>query len=142
MLADATPLAGYLKVRAERIGAGEAVACIPFTAGALRPGGTYSGPALMTLIDVCMYAAVLGLIGDDPRPLTTNVTINFLRRPPRRDLIARCNLLSRGSDFVVGSVVVHPEGDASDLVCSSTCTYALPVVGKRRPDASSPAPTN
>jgi acyl-coenzyme A thioesterase PaaI-like protein len=126
LLTETTPLAAYLQVRAERIGAGEAFARAGYTPGALRAGGTYSGPALMALIDVCMYAAVLGMIGDDPRPLTTNVAITFLRRAPPRDLIAHCNLLSRDSDFVVGSIVVYPDGDESEPVCTSTCTYALP----------------
>jgi acyl-coenzyme A thioesterase PaaI-like protein len=126
MLAETTPLAAYLQVRAERIGAGEAFARIGFTPGALRAGGTYSGPALMALIDVCMYAAVLGMVGDDARPLTSNMAITFLRRAPPQDLIARCNLLSRDPDFIVGSISVYPEGDEIEPVCTSTCTYALP----------------
>lgn len=126
MLAETTPLAAHLQVRAERIGLGEASARIRFTPGALRAGGTYSGPALMALIDVCMYAAVLGMIGDDPRPVTTNMTITFLRRAPPRDLVARCTLLGRDSDFVVGSVVVHADGDETEPVCTSTCTFAVP----------------
>jgi len=40
----------------------------------------------MVLIDVCMYAAVLGMIGEDPRPLTTNIAIDFLRRGRRHPL--------------------------------------------------------
>ena len=103
---------------------------LTFSEAALRAGGTFSGPALMALIDMCMYAAVLGASGDDPRALTINIAITFLRRPPGRDLIAHCRLLSRDSDFVVGSIIVYPEGDEANAVCTSTCTYALP------PDAS------
>jgi acyl-coenzyme A thioesterase PaaI-like protein len=54
---------------------------------ASRAGGTFSGPVLMALIDVCMYAAVLGASGDDPRALTSNVAITFLRRAPARDAL-------------------------------------------------------
>jgi acyl-coenzyme A thioesterase PaaI-like protein len=111
---------------AERIAIGEAWSRIAFSAAALRPGGTHSGPALMALIDMCMYAAVLGATGEDPRPLTTNVAVTFLRRAPACDLIARCKLLSRDSDFAVGSIVVYPEGNETEIVCTSTCTYALP----------------
>ncbi len=126
ILAETTPLAAYLGIRAERIGVGEAWARLVFSEAALRPGGTHSGPAMMSLIDMCMYAALLGTTGDDPSPLTTNITIDFLRRPPSRDLIAHCKLLSRNSDFAVGSIVVYPEDDGTKAVCMSTCTYALP----------------
>lgn len=126
LLAETTPLAAYLQVRAERIGAGEAFARVGYTPGALRAGGAHSAPALRALIDLCIYAAVLGMIGDDPRPLATNVAITFLRRAPPRDLIAHCNRLGRDSDFVVGSIVVYPDGDESESACASTRTYALP----------------
>jgi acyl-coenzyme A thioesterase PaaI-like protein len=126
ILTETTPLAVHLGIEAERIGFGEAWSRISFSAAALRHGGTYSGPALMGLIDVCMYAAILGLIGEDPRPLTTNVTINFLRRSPARDLVAHCKILNRESDLIVGSIVVYPAGDEASAVCTSTCTYAVP----------------
>ena len=64
----------------------------------LRPGGTISGPAMFSLADLAMYAAILGEIGvgDDPAKahhsagalsVTTNLNINFLRKPDQRDLI-------------------------------------------------------
>jgi acyl-coenzyme A thioesterase PaaI-like protein len=130
ILTETTQAAAYLRIRAERIRVGEAWSRLAFTETALRPGGTHSGPALMALIDICMYAAVLGATGEDPRPLTSNIAISFLNRPPGRDLIAHCKLLSRDPDFAVGSISVYPEGDEANTVCTSTCTYALP------PDAS------
>ncbi|HMM91461.1 PaaI family thioesterase [Bradyrhizobium sp.] len=126
ILSETTPAAAYLGIKAERIGVGEAVLRIAFASAALRSGGTYSGPALMALVDACMYAAVLGVRGDDPRPVTTNLAITFLRRASARDLIAQCRLLSCDSDFAVGSIVVHPFGIEEETVCTSTCTYALP----------------
>ena len=68
ILAQTTPLAVHLGIRAELIGDGEAWSSIAFGTAALRSGGTYSGPALMALIDVCMYAAVLSATGEDPKP--------------------------------------------------------------------------
>ena len=47
----------------------------------LRPGGTVSGPVLMGLADVALYAALLGAIGPVPLAVTSNLTINFLRKP-------------------------------------------------------------
>src|SRR5215470_10328592 len=132
ILFETTPLAKHLGVRVEHIGFREASARLAFTKAALRSGGTYSGPSLMALIDVTMYAAVLGVIGEDPRPLTTNIAIDFLRRAPARDLLARCRLLSHHADFAVGSIIVHPEGDETETVCASTCTYALPSPGQAK----------
>jgi len=126
MLTETTPIATLLAIRAERIGDGEAWSSMTFGPTALRAGGTHSGPALMALIDVCMYAAVLGATSEDPRALTTNMSIDFLRRPPARNLLAHCRLLSCGTSRAVGTIVVYPEGDEDHIVCASTCTYALP----------------
>lgn len=128
LLAETTPIAAYLGIRVQRIEDGEAWTRIGFSKAALRAGNTYSGPALMALIDVCMYAALLGAIGDDPRPLTTNMTINFLSRPPARDLFAHCKLLSRDSSLAVGSITVYPADEEQNALCTSTCTYALPAM--------------
>src|SRR5215210_924297 len=56
----------------------------------LRPGGTISGPALMTLADMAMYFAVLSMIGPVALAVTTSLNINFLRKPARVDVIAEC----------------------------------------------------
>ncbi|MEO5740467.1 MAG: PaaI family thioesterase, partial [Vicinamibacterales bacterium] len=48
----------------------------------LRPGGTVSGPVLMTVADVALYVAILGEIGIVPLTVTTSLSINFLRKPP------------------------------------------------------------
>jgi acyl-coenzyme A thioesterase PaaI-like protein len=130
LLAETVPAAVYLSISAERIEDGEAWARISFSKAALRAGDTYSGPALMALIDVCMYAALLGAIGDDPRPLTTNIATNFLNRPPARDLLAHCKLLGRDSSLAVGSITVYPENEEDNVLCTSTCTYALPALSR------------
>ena len=59
----------------------------------LRPGGTISGPAMFSLADVAMYAAVLASIGPVAHAVTTNLTINFLRKPDQRDMIGEARLL-------------------------------------------------
>ena len=53
----------------------------------LRPGDTISGPTLMALADVAMYAALLGEIGLVPLAVTTSLNINFLRKPAQKDVI-------------------------------------------------------
>ena len=50
----------------------------------MRPGGTISGPTMMALADVAMYVVLLASIGPVPLAVTTNLNINFLRKPDAR----------------------------------------------------------
>ena len=59
-----------------------------FSESVLRPGGTISGPTMMGLTDFAMYVAILASVGPVPLAVTTNLNINFLRKPAARDLIA------------------------------------------------------
>jgi len=92
----------------------------------LRPGGTVSGPAMMALADVAMYAALLSRIGLVPLAVTTNLNINFLRKPVAHAPIrARATLLKVGRTMGVGEVFVYSDG-MEDPVAHSTMTYSIP----------------
>ena len=92
----------------------------------LRPGGTVSGPAMMALADVTMYAALLSRIGLVPLAVTTNLNINFLRKPVAHAPIrARATLLKVGRTMGVGEVFVYSDG-MEDPVTHSTMTYSIP----------------
>src|SRR3546814_12246484 len=52
----------------------------------LRPGGTVSGPTMMAMADCAAYLLILGLIGPVALAVTTNLNINFLRKPGLDDL--------------------------------------------------------
>ena len=91
----------------------------------LRPGDTVSGPTLMALADVAMYAALLGEIGLVPLAVTTNLNINFLRKPAQRDVIGEAKLLKVGRRLAVGEVTLYSEGEA-EPVAHVTCTYSIP----------------
>jgi uncharacterized protein (TIGR00369 family) len=91
----------------------------------VRPGGTISGPAMMTLADVTLYVAILGQIGPVALAVTTNLSFNFLRKPAQRALIADCRLLRLGKRLAVGEVIITSEGE-TDIVCHATGTYAIP----------------
>jgi len=93
----------------------------------LRPGGTISGPALMTLADTAAYIALLGMIGPVALAVTTNLNINFLRKPAQADVIAECRLLKLGKRLAVGEVTIYSEGDA-EPVAHATVTYSIPPV--------------
>src|SRR5256885_16482327 len=67
-----------------------------FSEKSLRPGGTISGPTMMGLTDFSMYVAILASVGPVPLAVTTNLNINFLRRPTSRDLVAGTRLIKHG----------------------------------------------
>lgn len=91
----------------------------------LRPGGTISGPSMMTLADLAFYVAILAQIGPVGLAVTTNLSFNFLRKPAPRDLIAECRLLKLGKRLAVGEVGLSSDGDP-ELVCHATGTYSIP----------------
>lgn len=91
----------------------------------LRPGGTISGPALMTLADTAMYLLVLAHIGPIALAVTTNLNINFLRKPAPKDVLAEVKVLKLGSRLAVGEVTMYSE-DEDDPVAHATVTYSIP----------------
>ena len=91
----------------------------------LRPGGTISGPSMMALADLALYAAILAHIGPVALAVTTSLNFNFLRKPEPRALIADCRLLKLGKRLAVGEVSIFSEGSA-DVVCHATGTYSIP----------------
>jgi uncharacterized protein (TIGR00369 family) len=91
----------------------------------LRPGGTVSGPIMMALADFTMYLAVLSAIGWVPLAVTTNLSINFLKKPGARDLLAEARLFKLGKRLAVGEVGLRSDGD-DELVAHVTSTYSIP----------------
>ncbi|MEM8775750.1 MAG: PaaI family thioesterase [Pseudomonadota bacterium] len=92
----------------------------------LRPGGTVSGPSIFGLADVSVYVAVLAMIGPEALTVTTNCSIDFMRKPEAgRDLIAECRLLKLGRVLAVGDVLVHSDG-IDKPVARANLTYSIP----------------
>jgi len=92
----------------------------------LRPGGTVSGPVLMTVADCALYVAILGEIGIIPLAVTTSLSINFMRKPSsNKDIIGECTLLKVGKSLIVGEVSLFSEGDPK-AVAHVVGTYSIP----------------
>jgi uncharacterized protein (TIGR00369 family) len=91
----------------------------------LRPGGTVSGPSMFALCDLALYVAILHEIGRVKLAVTTNVSINFLRKPEPADLIGRAKLIKLGRRLAVGEVAVYSEG-MEEMVAHATGTYSIP----------------
>jgi uncharacterized protein (TIGR00369 family) len=91
----------------------------------VRPGGTLSGPTMMALADFAMYVGVLASIGPVPLAVTTNLNINFLRKPGACDLVAECRLLKLGKRLAVGEVTIRADRE-DEPVAHVTSTYSIP----------------
>jgi uncharacterized protein (TIGR00369 family) len=91
----------------------------------VRPGGTVSGATMMALADFAMYVAVLASIGKVGLAVTTNLNINFLRKPGQGDLVAEAKLMKLGKRLAVGEVALTSAG-SDDLVAHVTATYSIP----------------
>ena len=102
-----------------------------FNPKSLRPGGTISGPTMMALTDFAMYVAVLASIGPVPLAVTTNLNINFLRRPAQRDLIAEARLIKLGKRLAVGDIQIYCDGE-DEMVAHATSTYSIPPPDQRK----------
>lgn len=110
----------------EHIGAGESTLRQAMGLEHLRPGGTVSGPTLMALADCAAYLAILGQLGEVILAVTTNLNINFLRKPAAdTDVIAKCKLLKTGKRLVVCEILIYSEG-LEDAVAQATATYSIP----------------
>ena len=95
----------------------------------LRPGATVSGPAMFGLADVAMYLAILSHLGPVALAVTTNCSIDFLRKPEAgSDLRAEARLLKLGRSLAVGDVMLYSEGQA-EPVARAGLTYSIPPVG-------------
>jgi uncharacterized protein (TIGR00369 family) len=92
----------------------------------LRPGGTVSGPTLMALADFAMYVVLLSAIGPVALAVTTNLSINFLRKgAPGHDVSAAARLLRLGRRLAVGEVNLF-SGASADPIAHVTATYSIP----------------
>jgi len=92
----------------------------------LRPGGTVSGPSLFSLADCAVYLALLAMIGPEALAVTTNASIDFMRKPATgRELLADATLLKLGRILAVGDVLVRSDG-SDDAVVRATLTYSIP----------------
>jgi uncharacterized protein (TIGR00369 family) len=110
----------------EEVGERSATISLPVGPEQLRPGGTVSGPVLMGVADVALYVAILATIGLVPLAVTTNLNINFLRKPlPRNPIVGVCKLIKVGRVLVVGEVALYSDRN-EEMVAHAVGTYSIP----------------
>jgi len=112
----------------EEVGPMSATVRLNYHPDHLRPGGTISGASMFALCDLALYVAILHEIGRVKLAVTTNVSINFLRKPEPRDLIGRAKLMKLGKRLAVGEVALYSPGEA-EMVAHATGAYSIPARG-------------
>jgi len=92
----------------------------------LRPGGTVSGPSMFALADVSVYLATLSMIGPEALAVTTNISMDFMRKPVAGvDLVCETRLLKLGRLLSVGDCLIRSVGQDAP-VARASMTYAIP----------------
>ena len=95
----------------------------------LRPGGTVSGPTIFSCADVAIYLAILARVGPKALAVTTNASIDFMRKPSAgADLIARARILKLGRVLAVADALIYSDG-SDQPVARASMTYSLPPDG-------------
>ncbi|QIN79936.1 hotdog fold thioesterase [Rubrobacter marinus] len=111
-------------VGVELVEAEEGRAVVELRAGDrhLNPGGTVHGGAVSTLIDVSMAEALNPMTGEEERPVTIEIKVNYLE--PGEPGTLRCTASVRkggGRITIVEAEVVQRESD--ELVALASGTY-------------------
>ena len=109
----------------EEIGFGFARLRLRFDPARTRPGRTVAGPVIFTLADSALFAAVLSVIGPEPRAVTTDMAIHFLRRPAEADMLAEARLMKLSGRLLVGNITLWSQ-DLDEPVAQATGSYAIP----------------
>lgn len=119
------PQAGHLDLAIEHLDDRTIRVRLPTHERHLRPGGTISGPTLMWLTDCSFYLLILAQLGPVALAVTTNLNINFMRKPEPADLIGEGRLLKLGKTLAVGDFTIWSDG-VEEPVAHATVTYAIP----------------
>ena len=116
-----------MNLKVEAIDADEVIMRAVYDESFLRPGGTVSGPVMMGLADAAVYALVLSNIGPVELAVTTNLNINFLRKPSPGDVLAKARMLKLGRRLAVAEVdIISAQSSTQDVVAHVTATYSIP----------------
>lgn len=109
----------------ESVGPYRATVSLPADQLMIRPGGTVSGPTLMTMADAASYAVILAHIGPVALAVTSNLNITFLRKPRPVGVVVEAEILKLGRKLAVVDARLYSDG-SDDLVAQATVTYAIP----------------
>ena len=91
----------------------------------LRPGNTISGPSMFELADLSFYIAIMASTDLGDKSVTTNVSINFIKKPLLSNLLGISKIKKIGKRLVVGDVEILSE-DKKQTYAQALFTYSIP----------------
>ena len=91
----------------------------------LGPGDTVSGPTMFALCDVTSYIGLLAILGPVAQSVTTNCSIDFMRRPEAGLLVCRANVLKLGKRLAVFDGRIYSGVLEEKPVARFSVTYAI-----------------
>lgn len=92
----------------------------------LRPGGTVSGPTMFGLADVTAYFCILSVLGPVALAVTTNCSIDFMRKPAPGQILCRMELLKLGRALAVCEGRIYSQSAPDKPVARAALTYSIP----------------
>ncbi len=110
----------------EDLAAGRVVMSLSASDKHLRPGGTVSGPSMFALADVSAYFCVMSVLGPVALAVTTNCSIDFMRKPQLGKLLCEMELLKLGRSLAVTRGLLYTEGYKDKPVAQASLTYSIP----------------
>ncbi|MBS7789859.1 PaaI family thioesterase [Roseococcus sp. SDR] len=116
------PLAAAWGVRVLSASAEEAVLELPRDPALLRPGETVSGPAIMGLADMAMWAVLLAGTGGRDESLTASMHVNFLRPCGPGPISATARLIKGEGRSIFGEILIRPR-DSEDVAVHVTTSW-------------------
>ena len=90
--------------------------------GHLNPAGTVHGGVLATLVDTAMGHAVASSAGEDELPVTSQLTVTYLRPGKPGTLVATAEVRKRGENLTICEAEVEQEGET---LVHALATFAL-----------------
>ena len=128
-LEEQFPQAAHLDLKIEHLDDTSIRVRLPTHESHLRPGGTVSGPTLVWLVDLGIYLLIMGRLGPVAMAVTTNLNINFMRKPEPGDLLGEGRLMKLGRSLAVGDFTIWSDGK-TEPVAHATVTYSIPTLPK------------
>ncbi len=94
---------------------------LPANPQLLRPGETVSGPALMVLADMAIWAALLSTRHARHNSVTSSINVNFLAPAGPGPVVAQARVVKAGKRMIYGDILIFAEG--ADKPCVHVTTH-------------------
>lgn len=125
------PMTAAWGVRVLEAGGGEARLRLDPLPVLLRPGPTLSGPAMMGLADMAMWAALLAISEGEDRSLTSSLNMQFLRPAGNAAVVAHARLIKPGGRSLYGEVRITRAADGVLVAHATSGWVAVSPAGGR-----------